>query len=79
MREFYEYELDGSKVAFHRDNIIMIQIGKGKGSYEDTHTYLAPDFPRAVMHYRCLNIGNGYKKRMVCWDLNKPILARYRS
>jgi len=31
---------------------------------------------QAVMYYRCINIGRGYKKRLVMPDAIRPVLAR---
>lgn len=76
---FYEYELDGKKIAFHAQSKIEVQLGKGKSSYKTKYSFAASDFGRAVMHYNMLNTHSGYKKRLVCFGLNKPILARSLS
>lgn len=80
MKTFYEYDLDGKKISFHKDNKILLQIGKGtKGSYETRNIFSPEKFSSAVFNYNCINIGNGYKKRLICFELNKPLLARQRS
>jgi hypothetical protein len=28
------------------------------------------------MHYNCINIGRGYKKRLIAPSMNRPLLAR---
>ena len=76
MSEFYEYTFNGKKISFHKTSTIQIQIGRGKGIYKIRHTFEAKDFGRAVMTYNGINIGNGFKKRLVSWGLNKPLLAR---
>lgn len=45
-----------------------VQVGKGsKGSYKPRYMFKTRDFhsSRAWFHYSCINIGNGYKKRLV--------------
>jgi len=76
MKEFYEYELNGKKIIFYKDNVIKIQTGKGKSKYKNRYSFEAKDFGQAVMYYNMLNIHSGYKKRLICEDLNKPLLAR---
>lgn len=73
---FLTFELDGRSIAMHIDSQIEIQLGRGRGAYKTKLTFSALQFGRAVMHYNALNIGNGYKKRLVCKSLNKPVLAR---
>jgi hypothetical protein len=74
--QFITFELDGKAIAMHRDSTIEVQCGKGKGSYKTKASFKAVEFGRAVMHYNMINIGNGYKKRLICKTLNKPTLAR---
>ncbi len=72
-------ELNGKKIAYHSETTFYVQIGKGKkGSYKTSWSFTG-NLARAVMYYNGLNIGNGYKKRLVCWDMNKPLLARQFS
>jgi len=75
-KAFYEYDLDGKKIKFHHSNIIKVELGKGKSSYKTKWSFEAKQFSNAVFYFNCLNIGNGYKKRLVCNELNKPLLAR---
>lgn len=79
MKAFYEYELNGKKVSFHRSSEIEVQIGKNSSAYKTKWRFPAEQFGRAVLYYSGLNIGNGYKKRLVCQSLNKPVLARQFS
>lgn len=78
-KTFYTYELDGKKIAFHKDALISIEMGYRNSSYEVMRTFTAMEFGRAIMVYNAYNIHSGYKKRLVCSSLNKPILARYIS
>ena len=73
-------ELNGKKVALHKDAIIEVQVGKGgKGSYKTKHIFTAKDFGQAVMTYNGINVGKGHKKRLFCLSLNNPILAKAQS
>ena len=41
----------------------VVQVGKGKGSYKVRYTFT--DKKRAILHFNAINVGNGYKKRLV--------------
>jgi len=72
-----QYELDGKKIAVVGHETFLVQVGKGKSAY--TTRYSFDNLPQAVKYYACINIGRGYKKRLVCWEFNKPLLARQFS
>lgn len=75
-KEFYEYELDGKKVSFHKDNIIEVHTGKiSSHRYSKKWQFTPKEFSKAMIHYNGLNIGNGFKKRLICYQLQKPLLA----
>lgn len=70
--------VDGKQIAYSSETEFLIQIGKGRGSYQTKHS-VRGDIGRALMFYNGYNIGNGYKKRLLVPSFNKPILARYIS
>lgn len=76
--EIFERELNGKKISFTSENVFEVQVGKGKSKYHTKYKFKG-DLNRAILHYRAINIGLGYKKRLVCWELNPPILARVIS
>lgn len=77
--EIKTVELDGKKVAYTNESVFEIQVGRhAKGAYRTRMTSFG-NLHQAVTFYRSINIGRGYKKRLVCWTLNKPILARASS
>jgi hypothetical protein len=44
----------------------VIQVGRGpKGSYRTRYTFSAEDWTKASFYYACINVGYGYKKRLV--------------
>jgi len=53
-----------------------VQVGRRKGSYATRYTLETHE--QAAFYYRGLNIGNGYKKRLVDVRARK-IIARYIS
>ena len=73
-----ESDLNGKKIAYHSRAEFLVQVGRGKSSYTTRYTIIG-SLSQAVMYYNGVNIGNGYKKRLVCWGLNKPLLARQFS
>lgn len=70
--------LDGKRIAYTDDTIFEVQIGRGKGAYATRYQFKG-NLHQAVMHYRCINIGRGYKKRLVMPAANRPVLARALS
>lgn len=79
-------ELDGKKIALSGHETFEVQVGRGpKGSYKTRYSFNTGGgndkgallcLKEALFYYRCINIGNGYKKRLVCREFNKPVLAR---
>jgi hypothetical protein len=70
-------ELDGKQIAFSSETKWEVQVGRNRGSYSTRYSFQGlQGLTQAVLYYRGINIGNGYKKRLYSPDLNKPILAR---
>lgn len=68
--------LDGKAIAYHSETEFLIQIGHGNGSYR-TRFKVTGNLGQAVLFYNGLNIGNGYKKRLLMPSCSKnPIIAR---
>jgi len=70
-----ENELNGRRIAYSSETEFLVQVGKGSRAYK-TRYRIVGNLPKAVFLFNCINIGNGYKKRLVSWALNKPLLAR---
>jgi len=71
-----ENELDGRKIVYHYLTEFIVQVGlRKKGSYR-TKYRVHGNLTQAVRLYNAINIGNGYKKRLIAPSLNKPLLAR---
>lgn len=67
--------LDGKRIAYSDNTEFLVQVGRGKGKYQTKYSFKG-ELARAVMYYRGINIGNGYKKRLVMPAANRPVLAR---
>ena len=57
-------ELDGKRIAYHSTTQFLVQVGKGKSSYR-TKYVIKGNLSQAVMYYNGINLGNGYKKRLL--------------
>ncbi|NDB82192.1 MAG: hypothetical protein EB127_05540 [Alphaproteobacteria bacterium] len=55
------------------NNSYLVQVGKNKSKYHTRYTFT--DFKKAVFYYQCINVGYGYKKRLVD-QTNQKTLAR---
>lgn len=53
----------------------QVQIGKDKSKYENMYVFTG-QFSVAVSYYNSINIGNGYKKRLL---LDGKVIARMES
>ena len=76
--EIKTVELDGARIAYTSETIFKIQVGRGRSAYKTKYAIVG-NIHKAVGVYRCINIGNGYKKRLYVESFNKPVLARYIS
>ena len=76
--KLFNSELDGKKIAYSEETMFLVQLGKGKGSYQ-TKWHFKGSLSQAVSYYNGLNIGNGYKKRLLMPSSPKPVLAVKRS
>lgn len=71
--------LNDKMVAYTDENIFRIEFAHGqKGRYR-LQNQIKGDLPRAVMLYNMLNIGMGFRKRLVCRDFNKTVIAKHVS
>jgi len=63
------------RIAYTNRNVFLVQVGKGRGSYKTRFRFEGKPF-QAIKYYTQINVGKGYKKRLVCWDFKKPIIHR---
>ena len=70
------YEVDDRKVLVRENTEILVQVGKGpKGSYKTRYSFRG-NLGQAFFYYDAINIGLGYKKRLLIPNLAKPVIAR---
>jgi hypothetical protein len=70
--------LDGKPIAYTNHTVFEVQSGRGKSAYRNRFA-VEGDLRIAVIMYSSINIGRGYKKRLVMVGANKPVLARQFS
>jgi hypothetical protein len=76
--KFMTVELDGKMIAYTDQTEFLVEVGRYRAAYKPRYRFVG-DIHKAVKYYQALNIGNGYKKRLVAPSFNKPVLARYIS
>ena len=67
--------LGGKRIAYTDDTTFLVQVGRGNRSYATRYSFTG-NLHQAVFYYRSINIGKGYKKRLVMPDAMRPVLAR---
>lgn len=76
---FIHSTLDGKRIAYTPETTFLVQVGRGsKGSYKTRYSFKG-NLAQAVFYYNCINVGYGYKKRLMMPSSNKPVLARQAS
>lgn len=73
-------EVDGAPVHYTSDTQFLVQLGRGaKGSFRTKFSTVG-NLGQALLFYQGLNIGVGYKKRLLKVTKPKPqVLARSYS
>jgi hypothetical protein len=84
-----EVVLDGKRIALMGHEKFLVQVGKGpKGSYKTRYSFDTGGgnaegaflcLKEALFYYRAINVGYGYKKRLVCNEFTKRVLAKQFS
>lgn len=60
-----EFRVNGKRIIYNERTLFLLQIGKGrKGSYQ-TRNRIVGNLKQALIMYEGINIGKGYKKRLV--------------
>jgi len=71
--------LNGKHIAYTDETEFYIQVGRySKGAYKTRYKAVG-SLAQAVMYFNGINIGNGYKKRLMAPSFNKPVLAKQKS
>lgn len=67
--------LDNKTITYTDGTVFTVQVGRYRGAYSVRYRIVG-NLTQAVMYYKGINIGNGYKKRLVMDGANRPVLAR---
>jgi hypothetical protein len=67
--------LDGKRIAYTYDTEFLVQVGKGRSGYTTRYSFKG-QLHLALVYYKAINIGRGYKKRLVMPNAIRPVLAR---
>lgn len=70
--------LDGNRIIYTDDTVFEVQVGYKNRAYTTRYAFKG-NLHQAVSYYRCINIGRGYKKRLLMPGARKPVLARQFS
>lgn len=73
--EIINATLNDKPVAYTDQTEFLVQIGKDRGGYRTKYKFVGK-LGTAVAYYNAVNIGRGYKKRLIAPGMNKPVLAR---
>jgi hypothetical protein len=76
--QFKTATLDGKKIIYGDTTRFEVQVGRGNSAYRTRYAFEG-NLTQAVLYYRGINIGNGYKKRLVMPGAVRPVLARQFS
>lgn len=72
--------IDGKDYAFEDGDLWCVEVGRhARGAYKPRYAVETPQ--QGTFYYRCINIGNGYKKRLVLERANgqRTIIAKSAS
>ncbi len=67
--------LDGRPIAFSTETEFKVQVASPKGKWRTRWSFRG-NLGRAVLFYNSVNLGYGWRKRLVAPGFNKPVLAR---
>lgn len=67
--------LDGKRITYTDLTKFEVQVGRHRNAYETRYSFEG-NLVEAVRYYRGINIGNGYKKRLMMVGAVRPVLAR---
>ena len=67
--------LDGNKVIYTDDTEFLVQTGHKSSKYQTRYVFRG-NLHQACLYYRGINIGHGYKKRLIMPGAIRPVLAR---
>lgn len=77
--ELIKHVLDDRTVYYTPEANFLVQVGSGSSSYQVRYVFTG-DLAAAVTYYNAINVGRGFKKRLLMRDCGKlSTLARAKS
>lgn len=67
--------LDGKRIIYSDTTDFLVQVGHKNRAYATRYTFKG-NLHQAVAYFNAINIGRGYKKRLLMPGARKPVLAR---
>jgi hypothetical protein len=67
-------KINGRSVCYSDTTVFQVQVGKNKSAYKDRYSFTG-DIRKAAFYYECINIGNGFKKRLLM--NGKPLVRAF--
>ena len=78
MTTLHEAILDGKRIEYDSETVFCIQVSKGKGAYHDRYRVVG-NLAQAVVLYNGINLGPGYKARLMSDFMVPSVLARKKG
>jgi hypothetical protein len=71
--------IDGKRIGYCTETEFLVQVGKGKSGYK-TKYRIKGNLDQAIMWYRGINLGPGFKKRLLMPSASKnPVIGQARG
>lgn len=75
----FQHSVNGKTVAYCAETVFLVQLGKGKKGAYKTEFSFKGDLVKAFFYYNYINIGKGYKKRLLMPSSPKKVLVKETS
>ncbi len=69
-------EMDGKRIAYSSETLFYVQVGRYKSSFKTKYT-IKGSLGQAAFYFTCINVGNGYKKRLLMNDESLAVQYSY--
>jgi hypothetical protein len=73
--EIKHITIDGKRLAYTNETEFLVQVGKNRSAYRTRYRFVG-DIHQAAAHYRAVNVGHGYKKRLYAPSMKRSTLAK---
>lgn len=67
--------LNGAKIAFSSQTEFKVQVSSPKGPYKTRYSFVG-NLGQAVLFFNGINLGYGWKKRLIAPSFNKPVFSQ---